>query len=99
MSSHLRPSDDLVQSRTQSILTFKKTSEDIFAKYERDFSENDEMNSTDDETDDFTNDEIETDDDDGTENEEDAVESALGIELQTILPLVCTSLSDFQSVC
>jgi hypothetical protein len=63
-----------------SMLTFKRTYEDTFANYEKEFLENDEINSTDDETE---NDEIETDDDRRTGNDEDAVESTMGIELQT----------------
>ena len=85
--------DDLVQSLTHKILSRKIFFEDLFAKYERDFSENGEIESTDDGTDN-TDDEIETDNGDevGTEDEEDADESASemqhGVALQTILTLV-----------
>ena len=92
MSSRSKLDDDLVQSRTQGILRFKGAYEDIFARYERDFLENDEIESTDDENDNVT-DEI------GTEDEEDPVESAAELELKTILPLVCTLLSDIQNTC
>lgn len=95
MSSHLTLDDDLAQSRTQSILRFKRTYEGIFTKYEREFSEiPDEIDFTDDGT------EIEIDDGDvGTEDEEGGVKSASEMELKSISSLVCILFSAFQSIC
>jgi hypothetical protein len=107
MSSQPNLDDDLVQSLTHKSSSRKRFYEALFAKYERDFSENGEIESTDDGTDSFTDDEIETDNSDeiGTEDDEDAVESAsemqngVTLELQTILTLVCISFPGFSSTC